>query len=266
MVYIELYGSTTTVPGEAVTRDRQKGNRQIEPKVLLANAARSIFTGGNETLHSPPFLSCGADTHEPFRIEDHPLRFSEEDGRDRAGMALSGIVSTNEWHYEGERTDLHDIWSLCWAAFLRAAGIASPWLIDEEVWGVPSELSRRHLVIPPHSWPLQDDGAFAKARASLNAWTAFAYHLLDNVFDWQHAGWRPVGVVSYDGVKPAANWIEPVLRTLRHPRDFTTSKRIGPNWIYLSALPRGVSILRLSKVRVRELKKPSWRFFGLASC
>ena len=88
----------------------------------------------------------------------------------------------------------------------------------------------------------------------MNAWTAFAYHLLDGVFDWQQAGRRRVGVVPYDDAKPAASWVEPVLRTLRHPRDYTTCKRIGPNWIYLSALPRGVSIVRLPKVRVRALK------------
>lgn len=233
---------------------RQQSDRETQPDALLAHVARSILAGGSETLYSPPFLSCGSETHEPFRLMDRPLRFPDEDGQDHPAAALWGIVSTSSWHYPGERTDLHDVWSLCWAAFLRAAGIASPWLIDEEGWCGPSELSARHLVIQPQSWPLRDDDALAKARASLNAWTAFAYHLLDGVFDWQQAGRHPVGVVPFDEAKPSASWVEPVLRTLRHPRDYTTSKRIGPNWIYLSALPRGVSIVRLPKVRIRALE------------
>lgn len=183
-----------------------------------------------------------------------PLRFPAEDGGDQPAEALCGIVRTSSWHYPGDRTDLHDVWSLCWAAFLRAVGIASPWLIDDEGWCGPSELSGRILVIQPGSWDIKDDAAFDRARASLNAWTAFAYHMLDGVFDWARAGPRGVGIVPYDPARPAAAWIEPALRTLRHPKDYTTSKRIGPRWIYFSALPRGVSILRLSKSRIAALE------------
>ena len=254
MVYIELHAFTTSVLGKAVTRDRKQEARQVDPKVLLANAAKSIRTGGRETLSSPPFLSCGSDGHDPFRLGERPLQIREGDGSYTPGKALWGTVRTYSSDHDGERTDLHDIWSLCWAAFLRAAGIASPSLLDEEGFLDRSELSARHLVIRPHSWPLRDDEAFARARASLSAWTAFAYHLLDGVFDWQQAGRRRVGVLPYQGAKAVASWVEPVLRTLRHPRDYTTTKRIGPTWVYLSALPRGVSIVRLPKVRLRALE------------
>ena len=184
----------------------------------------------------------------------HPLKFPKEADRSPTVEALWGVVSTSSWHYEGDRTDLHDIWSLCWAAFLRAAGIASPRLIDEEGWCGPAEISGRHLIIQPDSWNLQGDAAFETSRHSLNAWTAFAYHLLDGVFDWQQAGRHPVGIVPYEGTTPGSSWVEPVLKTLRHPKDYTISKRIGPTWIYLSALPRGVSIVRLPKARIRALK------------
>ncbi len=163
-------------------------------------------------------------------------------------------MRTTSWHYEGERTDLHDIWSLCWAAFLRAAGIASPWLLDEDGFSYPSELSGRSLVIQPNAWDLSDDEAFKRARNSLNAWTAFAYHMLDGVFDWAGAERRGGGFVPYDPTRPVASWVEPVLKTLRHPKHYTTSKRTGPTWIYLSALPRGVSIVQLPKIRIRALE------------
>ena len=218
---------------------------------LLTNVVRSIHTGGKETLYSPPFLPCGSETHEPFRLMRRP---SDESDKKPAIEALWGVVSTSSWHYPGERTDLHDIWSLCWAAFLRAAGIASPWLVDEEGWCGPSELSGRYLVIEPNGWPLQDQAAYEKARDALNAWTAFAYHLLDGVFDWQQAGRHHIGIVPYDESKPEASWVELVLKSLRHPKEYTTSKRIGPTWIYFSALPRGITIVRLPKVRIRALE------------
>lgn len=55
-------------------------------------------------------------------------------------------------------------------------------------------------------------------------------------------------------MKPAVTWVEPVLKTLRHPKNYTTSKRIKPNWIYFSALSKGVTIVRLPKVRIRALE------------
>lgn len=129
----------------------------------------SIFGGGKEALYSPPFLSCGSETHEPFRLIDRPIKFLLEPDQSLAVEALWGVVKTSSWHYEGDRTDLHDVWSLCWAAFLRAAGIASPWLIDEDGWCGTWELAGRHLVIQPHSRDLHGGDDFQRVRSALNA-------------------------------------------------------------------------------------------------
>ena len=185
---------------------------------------------------------------------DRPLRFGAQDGDDPSSEALCGIVRTSSWHYDGERTDLHDIWSLCWAAFLRAAGIASPWLVDEQGFANSSELYARLLIIQPASWEFNDDAAFKRARSSLSAWTAFAYHMLDGVFDWARTERRRGGSLSEDGLTPAGSWAEPVLKTLRHPKHYNLSNRTAPTWTYLSVLPRGVSIVQFPKARIEALR------------
>ena len=220
---------------------------------VLAKAARSIQAGGKEPLYSPPFLPCGSETHEPFRLIERPIRIPTVEAGTSEGLAIWGMVSTSSWQFSGERTDLHDVWSLCWAAFLRAAGIASPWLIDEDGWCGPMELAGRHLFIQPVSWRLQDEQAFERAYKSLSAWTAFAYHLLDAVFDWEKAAKDEIGTVWPDEGSQE-QWVQPVLKSLRNPQHYTGTKRIAPSWTYFSALPSGVSIVRLSKQDMRTLK------------
>lgn len=65
-----------------MTHDRQETGRELEPDRFLANVVGSIGAGGSETLYSPPFLPCGSETHEPFRLMDSPLWFPVWDGGD----------------------------------------------------------------------------------------------------------------------------------------------------------------------------------------
>ena len=219
----------------------------------LAHAARSIHAGGKEALHSPPFLPCGSETHEPFRLMEQPIGMPIVEAGTSGDLAIWGVVSTSSWQFSGERTDLHDVWSLCWAAFLRATGIASPWLVDEEGWCGPMELAGRHLFIQPVSGRLQDKSAFNRAFKSLSAWTSFAFHLLDAVFDWEKAANDQNGTVWLDEER-LEDWVQPVLKSLHNPKQYTGSKRIAPSWTYFSALPSGVSIVRFSRQDMRTLK------------
>ena len=61
---------------------------------------------------------------------------------------LWGYVSTTSHHFDGDRTDIHDTFSLVWAILIRTFGLSSPWLIDEpNAFGCDGELSGRHLVM-----------------------------------------------------------------------------------------------------------------------
>lgn len=220
---------------------------------FLLDVDKSIRAGGNETLYNPPFLPCVSKIHQPFYLHP-PAEKDIQEGR----KYLQGTVKVIEQRFPGVyRTDLNDIYSLCWAAFLRAAGITSPYLDNDYCWETCSELSARHLFIElPHSLTLGKD-SLAKIYASLNAWTAMAYHMLDEVFEWQDAGKRPPKIASIHGYKKlesVVSWLNPVLKTLRYPKEYTIYKRSKPNWIYFSSLPRGISIVELPKIRMKVLK------------
>lgn len=197
-------------------------------------------------LYNPPFLPCAQNTHEPFRFMERLL------GAPEAYEGFWGTVRTTSWDFAGERTDLHDVWSLCWAAFLRASGLASPILIDEDGWCGPEELSARHLLIKPTAFNFTDNSGYEAELGSLKAWTALGFHLMDDVFDWQQSG------VSYgrSGSRCAMSpgWAENILRSLRHPKKYSLSRRARPYWIYFSALPKGVSIVRMANSRMHSLK------------
>ena len=63
-------------------------------------------------------------------------------------LFLWGYVSTTSHHFDGDRTDIHDTFSLVWAILIRTFGLSSPWLIDEpNAFGCDGELSGRHLVM-----------------------------------------------------------------------------------------------------------------------
>ena len=225
----------------------------IDWDYLFVEAARSIRAGGKEPLYSPPFLPCGSETHEPFRLAEQPFQIPLEEIASPLTPVVWGMVRTSSWQFSGERTDLHDVWSLCWAAFLRAAGIASPWLFDEEGWCGPMELSGRQLFIQPVSWGLDDEKAFDRVYKALSAWTAFAYHLFDSIFDWEGAANDHSGNV-WDKRGQEEKWAQAVLKSLRHPKEYTASKRTLPSWLYFSALPRGVTIVQFSKQDMDALK------------
>lgn len=207
---------------------------------------RASSPKGANPLYNPPFLPCAQNTHEPFRFMDTLLRASDD------YEGFWGIVSTTSWQFEGDRTDLHDVWSLCWAAFLRAAGLASTFLIDEDGWCGPEELSARHLLIRPTAFNFADSSGYEAELASLKAWTALGFHLMDDVFDWRQSGssYGPSG--SYRVTSP--RWAESVLRSLRRPKYYAVCQRARPYWIYFSVLPRGVSIVRLANSRMHALK------------
>jgi hypothetical protein len=221
----------------------------MESNDILSKAVSAIHVGGKETLRKPPVFSCSEQTHEPFRLMETPIEFeNEEEG------FLWGAVRTSGWQFDGDRSDIHDVFSLVWAALLRAFGLSSPWLIDEPHVVVPGELGARHLVLQQCPWSLSRDADFADTRKSMNAWTAFGFHLLDDVFSWgrckNHR--RPSLPPLSDESSPA--WADAVLRFLRQPRDVILSYRKYPLWIYFASYERGITIVRMPRIRLMALK------------
>ena len=237
-----------------MTLNRKPAKSQRDVVSLFRKLHGTIDAGDSELFFKPPFLVCGHQTHHPFEVMKFPVQFSLNEDQKTSFDAFLGYVRTAGWQYDGDRTDVHDIFSLCWAAFMRTAGIASSWLIDEDGYCGPHEMDARQLIFHPHSRPMVNSDAFQKAWESLNAWSAFGYHLLDTVFEWEKARELPINFVNiYDEITHV-DWIGPVLNFLRKPKDYTIIKREDPNWEYFSVLQHGISIVRIPRIRMNALK------------
>lgn len=219
-----------------------------EANDLLFSVMSSIRVGGRETLYEPPVFSCSDQTHEPFRLMEEAFQSPESHER-----YLWGVVSTNGAQFDGDRTDIHDVFSLVWAAVLRAFGLSSPWLIDEPHGFVPGELGARHLVLQQCPWSISEDD-IKIARDSMNAWSAFAFHMLDDVFKWGRIAnsARPDVATTRESSQPA--WSDALSKYLRNPKDFRILRRNYPLWLYVASHTRGATIIKMPWVRVKFLK------------
>ena len=215
---------------------------------IFSKAAAILTIGGQETLYNSPDFMCANQTHEPFSLYKEALRF-----HDRQQDYICGVVRTSGAQFDGDRTDIHDVFSLIWGAVLRAFGLGSVLLIDEPHGFVPGEIGARHLIINQCPWKISE-GRFEEAQQSMNAWTSFAYHLLDDVFQWNRAGYtsRPDSATTRFEEKPI--WIDQINKYLRYPKETSFNKRSWPLWIYFAAHNSGVTIVRMPKIRMSYLK------------
>ena len=216
---------------------------------LLSKAASTIRAGGRETLQNPPVFFCSDQTHEPFRVLGKPVQFYDRGDQ----PFLWGVVRTSGMQFFGDRTDIHDVFSLIWGAVLRAFGLSSVWLIDEPHGFAPGEIGARHLLFCQCPWNVSRN-AFETARKSMNAWSAFAFHLLDDVFKWGRSTRfdRP----DSDTVHRIGqcDWADRITKYLRFPKDITIIKRKFPLWLYFASHKRGVTVIRMPRIRLALLK------------
>ena len=215
----------------------------------ILKAIKALNSGGVEALQNPPRFSCSNLTHEPFRLITEPTVFG-----DINTQFIWGYVSTTSWQFMGDRTDIHDIFSLVWAMLMRAFGLSSPWLIDEpNCFGCDGELSGRYLVM--QQCPVQiKDSNVESTRLSMNAWTAFAFHLLEDVFNWDR-----INHDSHLYFPPATEtnlpkWAHSLNHYLNHPKDSVVMHRRYPFWIYFGSPTKGVTVVRLPKFQTQRLK------------
>ena len=220
----------------------------MEADDLLAIAASVLSVGGQDTLYKPPVFACADQTHEPFSLLEEPARLDNE-----KRTLLWGVVRTSGAQFDDDRTDVHDVLSLIWGGVLRAFGLSSVRLMDEPHGFVRGEIGARHLLFEQCPWNISD-GTFEAARKSMNAWSAFAFHLLSNVFQWDRGRLldRPHLVTVRQTEEP--KWTALITRCLKFPNDVTISKRTFPLWTYFASHDRGVTIIRIPKSRLFSLR------------
>ncbi len=220
------------------------GNVRVGYNKTLESVFSTLKIGGQETRTNPPNFACAHRTHEPFRISKETIQLEDE-------TSICGVVRTIGAQFDGDRTDLHEVFSLVWAATLRAFGLTSPWLIPEPHGFVPEEIGAVHLVFCQCPWSV--DESLESSQDSMNAWSAFIFHLLNDVFRWDRVAMstRPDPATT---VFSEPDWAAPLIKYLRSPDDASFLKRRYPLWSYFSSQKRGVTVLRMPQVRIRNLK------------
>lgn len=209
----------------------------------LEDIVSALLTGGKETLHKPPAFACAGQVHEPFRICTETVSSDDE---------VCGIVRTDSWQFDGDRSDVHEVFSIVWAAVLRAFGLSSPRLTPEPHLFAPGEIGAVYLILSQCPWNLEQDD-LESAQQAMNAWSAFIFHLLDDVFRWNRIA-ASTRLDPDPNIRKEPSWYGPLLKTLRSPDDASFLHRRFPLWQYFSSIKRGVTIVRMPQIRITHLK------------
>ena len=185
-----------------------------------------------------------------------PFEFAAEPrpgGPNEAELYLK--VRTTSWDFDGERTDLHDVLSLLWAATLRSKEVASVRLVSALNPAHPSggEIHSRYLLLaqPGRFEP----GSPLNARAQAASLESSAMRdLMAELFGTApHSADH--GDPGYNG-SPAREWIVRVRELLGLGIDDGEGRtRSYPQWTYFGSHQRGVSVVELGERATCSLRK-----------
>lgn len=178
---------------------------------------------------------CWEDAHPPFFVNQQ--KFSD------GGAFAYGRVRTTSWDFSGERTDLHDVFSLYFAGLLRSRCGASLRLIDvyNPAVYVFGELYGRELVV---TQPIDfATGSSDRVRDWFKKNAAIASHRAQLMFGLFGSDEAPTPI--YD--EPV--WSKDVRRAIgTKARETISTKRNYPEWEYLRFPRQGISVTKLTKM------------------
>lgn len=171
---------------------------------------------------------------------------------DFAGAELYLTVRTTSWDFGGERTDLHDVFSLLWAAMLRAREVASGRLVTvlNGFSGIDSEIYARLI-------RLDQSGTLPSAmRAQAQVLSAESFDIGNLITD---AFGQPSGDNAGDDIDleaPEPQWVKSVRRRYRLAdfKDNEVRQRAYPKWVYFGSNKRGISAVQIDESAAIALK------------
>lgn len=185
-----------------------------------------------------PECPGGIPIRSPFYFKAEQF----DEGENSVEYYLS--VRTSSWEWSGERTDIHDIFSLLWAAQLRIEEIASTQLVSilNAFSRIESEIYARLLIFsqPGH---FADPMTVRERFALLGAESIAANALVQDVFGVDSSG-SPELAFADDEWLPDPGWIEPVRKylRLRKGRGYEVRSREPFRWNVFTSLNRGISV------------------------
>ncbi|WBO23211.1 hypothetical protein [Sphingomonas abietis] len=163
-------------------------------------------------------------------------------------------VRTTSWEWDGERTDLHDVFSLLWGMNLRVRDVTSVGLLTElnPAIDIDSEVYAR-LLVPLQAGTLSalESKEYFKALGR----ESFAVHDLAQAV----LGLMPLEDPSRAAgatYKPEPRWMSAVKRNLRLPdwREYEFRRRTAPDWRAFTSTRRGVSVVELGRRKMDVLR------------
>lgn len=193
-----------------------------------------------------PACPGGVPVRPPFGISIDMV------SEDFAEAELYLTVRTTSWDFGGERTDLHDVFSLLWAAMLRAREVASGRLVTvlNGFSGIDSEIYARLIRLDQLGTLPTSPKAQAEA---LSAESFDMGNLIVNAFGRQNTD---QSVEDIDREAPEPEWIKSVRRRFRLAefKDNEVHQRSYPKWIYFGSNKRGISAVQIDESAASVLK------------
>ncbi|WP_157783755.1 restriction endonuclease [Bradyrhizobium liaoningense] len=174
---------------------------------------------------------------------------------DLSDAELYLTVRTTSWEFNGERTDLHDVFSLLWAAALRASEAASGRLVTvlNGFSGIESEIYARHILLNQQG-TLRDNFSLRDRAEALSTESLNMGSLLIKAFGRPDGINLPLEHVTLPSPEP--EWIGRVRERLRLAEfeDYEVRQRPYPRWTYFGSNDRGVSLIEISAQAAMALR------------
>ena len=158
-------------------------------------------------------------------------------------VAVYGSVRTTSaiWDGCGGRTDLHDVLAALWAVVLRANGVASSRLVDDEGFAGSPELYARYLIFDQPSGGIYGKKVYDREYKRLLAHTAWAFHGISDVVGMEPPSSREP---SWRENEPPS-WVPSVRALMDIGSEELYVTRQNPNWRYYTANDNALSVVEL---------------------
>lgn len=186
-------------------------------------------------------LPCSDEDHPPFNVIWNMV----DDDRNLAELYM--YVRTSSWDWSGERTDLHDMFSSCWAMLLRARERASVRMIDvsNPAIQIPGEVYARVLLLGQPDVSIDVDEGILFHRQQLMPEAALTYHALDSAFGIQRSS---AGAVDELALTVQPRWFNRVCSILRVGQQATENAAVhrqSVGWTYFTSASRKFTVAQI---------------------
>lgn len=199
-------------------------------------------------------LHCSEEDHPPFNVIWHMV----DDDRNLAELYMA--VRTNSWDgtssWGGERTDLHDVFSSCWAMLLRARERASVRMIDvpNPATHISGEVYARVLLLGQPDVSIDVDEGILRHRAELMPEAALAYHALDSAFGIQRSSAADIDQPALSVQPPWFNRVCRILRVGQQAIQDAAIHRQSVGWTYFTSTSRRFMVAQIPPAAAELLR------------